>query len=193
MKKIVLIVVSIIVLLILVEAAYLAWNALTPPDDEPPCQDEIAYLNNDVDLEVMLYGDDIVFPPDFRYTKVDSIGEDVISVDSDFFYLIINDFDGKLSISKDQLVFLTEYAQKHPNFNFYYLGTDKLDIIHEIFPDCIFNEQDMSFGYATVEGDKLYILGIWSKNDEENKTDDYPYQLGENIIFCMHQDVKSNE
>ena len=193
MKKFVAIVASVIALFILGVVGYLAWNALTPPDDEPAYQDEIEYLNNDVDLEVMLYGEDIVFPQNFKYKKVDSIGEDVISVDSDVVYLIINDFKGELSISKDQMVFLTEYAKRHPNFNFYYLGTDKLDMINDIFPDCIFNDQDMSFGYATVEGDKLYILGIWSKYDEEHKTDDYPNMLGENIVFGIHQEVVSNE
>ena len=152
-------------------------------------------MNSTVD--VLLYGDDIVFPRNLNCEKVSNIEEDTISNDHRTVYLIINDLDGNLDLSKDEFVYLKEYADEHSNFNYYYLGTDKLDFIEETFQNCDqvcnFDERDMSSGYETREGDKMLIGGIWSKDDEECLTEDNPDMIGENLIWHMYQGVTHSE
>lgn len=158
---------------------------------QPPKLIGAAYLNKAVDFKAVLYGEDIAFPDDFKYTKVDDLSDDSIFLDADYVYLLISDFDGKTDFSREDFLRLIEYADKHPNFNFYYLGTDKLDMIKNNLEDCNLCDEDMSFGYMIYEGLRVRHYGMWLRDDEEKMN--RKEVLGEEVCMQIYRNVKSNE
>ncbi len=149
------------------------------------------YLNEVVDFQAVLYGEDIAFPENFNCRKVNNLKDETVFLDADYVYLLICDFDGNVEFKKEDFLRLVEYADKHPNFNFYYLGTSKLDMIKNSLDNCNLSDEDMSFGYMTYEGLRVRHYGMWSRDDEDNLN--RKEVLGEHLCMQIYRDVKSNE
>lgn len=192
MKKNFLILVSILALALIGFIGYRTWLFHTPGTDDA-MKDEVSYLNQTVDFKLLSYGEEIMFPDNLKYSRIESLDEKIIVQDADYVYVIINDLNGTTEFTKDDLNRLIKYADKYSNFNFYYLGTRKLDEIKESIKDCNLDDDDMSFGYVTYEGDRIQHYGLWSKNDAQYFTDDNQGLLGESICNSIYTMIKSNE
>ena len=170
-------------LFILFAVWYLIINNLLPGDNS--YKDEIDFLNHKADLKVLLYGDDIVLPEGFEYRKINNLDEEAISCDSEFVYLIINDLGGKAEMSEEEFASVYRYFEEHPNFNFYYLGTDRLEMIDKIIPEYESQVLDTSFGYETCEGERQMIIVL--PRDYE------PYEISDRILFCMTRAIRTTK
>lgn len=191
MKKIIIGIFAILCVGICVFGIY-SWKLSTTPDDGSAQREAVEYLNHEVDLSLLLYGEDINFPETLEYEKIDSLESANWQIDSDYVYLIINDLNGTLTFDKESYLELVEYADKNTNFNFYYIGTDDLEMIQNNTIDCNLNSEDMSFGYIVYEGYRLMEYGVWSKNDHQY-LEMNPELLSDNIYSAVLMNVKSNE
>lgn len=196
MKKSIKILIGILVAIILAVVVRFVWPYISPQDtsDEMDGYDaSINYLNNEVSSQLLFYGEDIEFRDSVKYTKITSIDEKSIKSNADYVFLIISDLGGTTELDADMVTFLKEYADKNNSFNFYYVGTEKLDIFTSgIFEDYGISSDDMSFGYVVSSGCRLTHGGMWSGNDaqylEKNKE-----LLQENILDTIARIIESNE
>lgn len=191
MKKKVICIIVIIVCVLATGIGYKVWLSLTPGSEIPYAQ-EVTYLNDKVDFKLLLYGEEIVFPENLEYTTVDEISEKTVDNTADYIYFVVNDLNGSVDFSKEDFLFLKKYADENLNFNFYYIGTESLQMIQENIENCNLNDGDMSFGYIVYEGERMIHYGMWSTNDhqylEMNET-----LLGENICCEIQKIIKTNE
>lgn len=168
------------------------WKLSITPGDGSEARQKIEYLNEGVDFKLLLYGDDIDFPKELKYEKISSLECANWQKDNDCVYLIINDLNNNIDFDKDSYLEIKKYADKNLNFNFYYLGTDDLEMIQNNTEDCNLNDTDMSFGYIVYEGNRLIHYGLWSENDNQY-LDVNPDLLSENIYSRIVENLKSNE
>lgn len=101
MKKITGAIVAIIAILLIVFAASRVIQSYMP-ENENDYSEEISYLNEDIDFKMYLYGDNINFPKEFKYEKVNNLNLEADNIDADYVYLIINDLSGKTKLSDDE-------------------------------------------------------------------------------------------
>lgn len=191
MKKVGIVLVLLLILGVGVFGIY-RWISSTTPDDGKAQQKEINYLMNEVDLSILLYGEGLEFPKGLEYTIIDSLESKNWQLENDYIYLIINDLESSTNFTKEDLTELVAYANNNTNFNFYYIGTDKLPMIDEMVEDSNIGESDMSFGYVMNGGDRIVHLGVWSQNDHQY-LDVNPELLSENVYAAVLMNVKSNE
>lgn len=192
MKKKMVCIITIMLIAAIGGLAIYRWKLSTTPDDGSAERKNIEYLNNEVDLELLLYGEDIDFPKELEYSKIDSLKSENWQKDNDYVYLIINDLNGSIDFDKETYMQLIEYANKNTNFNFYYIGTDDLDMIRENTEDANMADEDMSFGYVVNEGHRIIHLGLWTKNDNQY-LEMSPELLSECVYSGVLVNVKSNE
>lgn len=191
MKKIGIIILIVISLLLGVFFVY-RWKASVTPDDGTAEKEMVEYFNDKVDFVLLLYGEGIDFPAGLKYEEIDSLSNENWQKDNDYVYLIINDLNGDTVLEKEKYLELLDYANKNTNFNFYYIGTDDLQMIKENTMDSNISDEDMSFGYIVYEGNRLMHLGLWTKNDHQYLKAN-PTLLSENICSGVLLNVKSNE
>lgn len=168
------------------------WKVSTTPDDGSALREDIKYLNEMIDLSLLIYGEDILFPQELEYEKIDSLDSENWQRDNDYVYLIISDLNGTTDFEKEEYLELVAYANKNTNFNFYYIGTDDLDMIKENTLNSNLNDQDMSFGYIIYEGARITHFGVWTQIDQQY-IELNPKLLGENIYSAILMIIKTNE
>lgn len=192
MKKIGKIFVFILCVCIIAFFGYCYWLSRAS-DDGIESKAQMDYLNNDVDLEVLLYGNEIELPEEFNYNKIEDLDEKKWKLENDYVFLIVNDLDSSIEFTKEQATKIKEYADKNTNFNFFYIGSEKLDLFYDIYKDCnIDKKTDLSFGYAMIEGTRLLYYGLWSIEDQKYMKGN-PLLLGEEICDSLERIVRSNE
>jgi len=186
--------IAIVIILLLIIGSFLIYRFILSitPDDGSALQAKIDYFNNQVDIALLIYGEDIKFPEGLEYEKIDSLDPANWQRDNDYVYLIISDLNGSTTFEKEEYLELVEYADVNTNFNFYYIGTDSLDMISKNTKDCNLDDSDMSFGYIINEGNRLIHYGVWSKNDHQH-LENNPTLLGSHIYEMVIMHVKSNE
>lgn len=168
------------------------WKLSTTPDDGSAEREAIEYLNNEVDLSLVLYGEDIDFPQELEYSQINSLESENWQRDNDYVYLIINDLNNSVTLDKETYLQLIKYADENTNFNFYYIGTDDLDMISANTKDSNLADEDMSFGYVINEGNRVIHLGLWTNNDNQY-LEMSPELLSECVYSGVLANVKSNE
>lgn len=191
MKKISIICGGIIIAFVLLFLGYRYWMSVTP-DDGSVLQEQMQYLNEEIDLQVLLYGEDVVFPEEFTYKSLERLDEDNWKLDNDYVFLIVNDLDGSVGLAEEQITEIKEYADQNTNFNFYYIGLNKLELFKKVYDDCNIGKTDMSFGYVIYEGTRLQHYGLWRTTDHEYYEVN-PKLLGQDICDTIEQNVRSNE
>ena len=183
----------VIVLLVSLVMTLVVKFFIVPFRDDDSIDSEREYLNETVDLSLLIYGDDIEMPEGLNYKKVEDIKDKTIFLDNDYVYLIITDLSGNVSFTSDDFNRLIKYADSHPNFNFFYVGEDKLSMIDENYFEANINEDDLDFGYCTDDGDRILVGGIWNKDEEQYLKTKGTLVLGENIKRVVYGEIKSNE
>lgn len=163
------------------------------PDDGSSLQQQLDYLNKQVDLKVLWYGEDVEFPTDFQAIKIQNLDDSNWQKDNDYVFLFVNDLKGRVDFSEEDARKIKEYADTNSNFYFYYIGSDKLDIFKSVYDDCNLDKKDdMSFGYVNYEGEKIQHRGMWSTTDQKAAVDS-PDVFCQSIIDTIEMMVRSNE
>jgi len=191
MKKLGIAIITFLVIIVVGLAIYrcILMNA---PIDDSALQEDIDYINNKVDLALLIYGEDIKFPEKLEYEKIDSLDPANWQRDNDYVYLIISDLNGSTTFEEEDYLEMLDYANVNTNFNFYYIGTDSLDMISKNTKNANIDSTDMSFGYVVYEGHRIKHLGVWSERSHKYYEIN-PDLLGQNIYDAVFMHVKSNE
>lgn len=163
------------------------------PNNEPDGYDKaIEYLSKETVTDIVVYGDEIAFRETLEHDKIKSLKE-VERFDADYVYLVINDLNGNTNLTKEDIIFLKQTADQNVNFNFIYVGTDKLELFFSgIFEDYSTSDDDFSFSYVMFEGSRLTFSGAWTEDDEKcYKTDGE--LLGAEIVDTIALIIATNE
>ena len=153
---------------------------------------ETEYLNGQWDCAIYSYGEEIKFPGPLRYEKLATLQLPELDYSCRAVYLVINELNAEEYLSSDQVSELVETAEKHKNFNFIYLGSHALREFGNLFPDCGFDDNDLSFAYVTEDGERLTFTGVFIK-------DYIPYVkkndmlIGDNVIHFIADNLKKNK
>lgn len=162
------------------------------PENENDYSEEISYLNEDIDFKMYLYGDNINFPKEFKYEKVNNLNLEADNIDADYVYLIINDLSGKTKLSDDDTKSLIELTNKYKNFNYFYIGKEKLALFKKYNEDLDFQNEDLSIGRVVMYGDRIDYYGLWTEYTN-NYLDKNPNLLYQDILDAVKKCIESNE
>lgn len=172
--------------------------------------EDVDYLNDVVDCYIMIYERDLVFSQDnahLKRTVVSDLSETTLVQDHDYIYLILDDRDGDLSLNREDLDHLISLWKTHSNFNFYYVGRGKLEMIGELMNDPDIYDEDMSYGCIHMGTDPLVLMGTWDLKSQESyenaiiNPDDYTPEeydrwkgsLAGTLIRSMAIDIRQSE
>ncbi len=154
--------------------------------------ERVKYLNEEVDLTLYTYGEEIGFWDNVEYQDLDILDVESISLESDYVYLIINDRNGSVGLTQEDVFTLQKFAQENLNFNFYYIGTEALGMFRRAYPNVGYVDGGKSFFYNTAYGKRLPGGGIWREDDDEFVTETNHY-FDDALIMFLEQDIRSCE
>ncbi len=192
--KIIGIIVGVVALVVMLRLAYPYIVSSGAEEEELDGYEKmVQYLKREENSEIILYGEEIGFRESVEYRKISTIDETNIKSDKDYVYLIINDLNGTISFTEENLKFLKNYADKNLSFNFLYIGNDKMDLFTSgIFDSYAISDESKSFGYMLIGGDRLVTGGTWETTYEQYMEKNKEV-LQENILYELVDAIKSNE
>jgi len=195
-KKNILIIVFIILLLAPVvwfvgKKSYHSGFRTEPIDRHVEYADDVSYLNDYVGITILSYGDEIIFPRGLKYKTITDLKDDTIFPDEDCIYLIINDLSGNVEVEGVDFERIIRYADQHQNFNFYYIGDKKLNLIKASFTENVDLHGDLDFGYVMFEGDRIRTTGVWSTDYGRTLDTETKERLGFQLVDQMIHDLRT--
>lgn len=162
------------------------------PENENDYSEEVSYLNDEVDFKMYLYGEDINFPKELHYEKIADVDMEKINLDADYVYLIINDLNGTTDLKENDIKEIMALTEQKKNFNFFYIGKEKLKLFQKYKDDIDFQDTDWSLGEIIWEGDRLNYFGVWTEDDNQY-LEKNPNSLYQSILESIKQCIESNE
>lgn len=161
---------------------------------------------NEANSIIMYYGDmDPGKEVTLNYRKINEISEETIGdPDNQYYYhaIVIFDFDGKMSISNEELMLIKKYCE-NKHYDMLYYGRAHL----KQFKDCgffqIYNEEeDYGFTYngsywINRKPEEEYLnpyllLGNWSKDDDESFNTKDKHMMWKIVISYINGLVKDS-
>ena len=191
MKKIVGIIIAVMAIVLIGFSVSRIIQSYTP-ENENDYSEEISYLNNEVDFKMYLYGDNINFQEEFKYQKFNALNLGNEELDADYVYLVINDLSGKIKLTDEDVKYLMELTDKYKNFNYFYIGKEKLTLFKKYNKDLDFEDGDLSIGRVVMYGDRLDYYGFWTQYTN-NYLDKNPNLLYQDILDEIKKCIESNE
>lgn len=85
-------------------------------------------------------------------------------------FIIINNIDGKISVTFNQLLNLKEKIENN-SYQFYYVGLEQLELFHNagLFQNEIMDPSSLSFGYVKEGESYINVMGTWDTTANEIK------------------------
>lgn len=177
-KKTKLIVICAIALILLVITAiifkvFILDNNESENDDSYSLQ--IDMINDQVNVDVMVYGEEPGFRKDFEWRRIDAISKDSLKNDilHGYRWLIIFDQDGAVEMTDDELLLIKDKVEEN-SLNMLYIGEKYLENFKRLgFTDGI-DDGEYSFAYIGIDNSadlpqqKNYAVhGMWTETDVE--------------------------
>lgn len=142
--------------------------------------------------QVIIYGEEIILDEECYVKKIDNISNENIIPTSDFQYtfLIINDIDGELNLSDENILCIKDSIDNN-ELRVFYLGKDylekfvELNVFHQPFL-----ETDMSLGVVFERNIKTEVVGTWTKELNEMYQNGDTELLTEMIMFEITDTIK---
>ena len=191
MKKIVGIIIAVMAIVLIGFSVSRIIQSYTP-ENENDYSEEISYLNNEVDFKMYLYGYKFIFIEEFKYKKLNDLNLVNEELDADYVYLVINDLSGKIKLTDEDVKYLMELTDKYKNFNYFYIGKEKLTLFKKYNKDLDFEDGDLSIGRVVMYGDRLDYYGFWTQYTN-NYLDKNPNLLYQDILDEIKKCIESNE
>lgn len=160
-----------------------------------PSERELFQMNYQSD--VLIYnGDGEVFPEDFPYREITSVGKESLSVKQEDCYgcVIILDRKGNCQMSKEELLELKEFSETN-RYDIMYYGTAQLDTFVELKFEKNVHEKDAGMFYFVSDtdekeynaaGNPYACHGVWTTEDEESAKEDpeyFQWQLYSELLY----------
>lgn len=177
-KKTKLIVICAISLILLVSTAiifkfFILDNNESEKDDSYSLQ--IDMINDCVNVDVMVYGEEPGFREGFEWRRIDNISKKSLKNDILHVYrwLIIFDYDGAVEMTDDELLLIKDKVEGG-SLNMLYIGEKYLDDFKRLGFTEGFDVGECSFGYigvgnpADIPQQKNHAVhGMWTETDVE--------------------------
>ena len=166
---------------------------------------DVDYLNDVVDCNIMIYERDLAYyngDACLKRTIVSDLNEGTLLQDHDYNYLIMDDRDGEIILQRETLENLIKLWKTHSNFNFIYVGRDKMNMISELMNDQDILDTDMSYSWIHMQGDPLVLMGTWDTDNQKavenavNHPDEYDLIIGNlaaKLISSIATDIRQSE
>jgi len=154
-----------------------------------------AKIIRDNHMDVMLYGEEIdLNTAVIRFRKLNSISSETLKGPDGtrFSYLVINDLDGSITLSEDEIKIVDDYLQT-PGVGLLYLGKKYLTAWNQ--PEwgpvaSLDNTVELSAEYTNEKGHISRGIGTWTETDM-NIGD--MKDLGERIVIQMRMLIYLNQ
>lgn len=198
-KKIVVYSVVVLLIALLITTILILIGVLPVPsffkgnnDDNMDSLNNAVEIINDFSTDVILIGDDIAFQCDgLTYRKINTINSDTLFKDSkyNYSYLIINDLNDTVNLTTEEISILSEFICDK-NCAMIYLGDKYLSSWDN--SQYITNvDGSRSVAYQNEGGNVIRITGLWG-SDEDALLTEYPYYLGDTIIYQIEDFIRRN-
>ncbi len=134
-------------------------------------ESDIQVLNHNDEFNLYIYGDSVSFDSSLKYHSLEKMDLESIDLNYDYVYLILCDLDGKLDLSKDDIIELSKFMEENTNFNYLYVGTSALKVFEQEIQDVSFNAEDAYFGYVWMKGAPSRVYGYITQEDIKLRND----------------------
>ena len=122
---------------------------------------------------------------------ITDLKDDTIFPDKTCVYLIINDLSGNAEVEGVDFERIINYADQHQNFNFYYIGDDKKDLVKSCFTDNLNWGDALDFGYVMWDGSRIKTSGVWPRKYGKTLDTETKQKLGFQLVDEMLHDLKT--
>jgi hypothetical protein len=160
-------------------------------DSDPDEWETVDYLMNDADVKVYFWGDQLKIPKNFKVENIKVFDFDSLDMDHDFVYMFVNDWNSSISVTKENAEALVDFADKHNNFHFVYIGNKAFDYFRQVIPTLQVRETDLAFSYVVDDGTRMCAYGGFEQSDCENPNVN-EYMPMDSLILIMYSRVKRN-
>lgn len=164
-------------------------------DDEKDTYDEeIIIINKTFPVDVVIYGEDIKFRPEFQYRKIENIDDYLLDYDTNKYIrlsIVISDLNSSVILTDEECKVIKRGIDSNL-IDFYYLGTQHINklVEHGIIRAPL-KKGELSVGIALYERVQTYFSGIWTDYDVK-MTVDNAEALGSAIVAQIARCTKSN-
>lgn len=161
-------------------------------NDNNSISDSIKIIEESYPTDVIIYGDDITFETKIQYRKVDSLGGTALERISGFqyTYLVINDLEDKLTLTKLEITAIKEFVNKSGN-GLAYFGTKYLTSFDDVTKLSADIKGNKAVAYNNIGGNVKKRIGFWTDREEEIKKDN-PYIQSELLMYTIEDFLRSN-
>ncbi len=123
-------------------------------------------INETYDTDIVIYGEALPFKENLEYRKIDEISDDNLKEDHAYEYIIINDLNDTLNLSKKDI----EVLKKHVidgKTNLIYLGEEQYDTLRKHgFYEKEKKDGDLGFAYLHMHSEVFQKEALWSRDDK---------------------------
>lgn len=150
---------------------------------------EIQVVMTSYPTDIVVYGQDIEFRNSLQYRLNPEINDDGLATIKEYQAIILNDQDGNLEITDEELLLIKSYTIDGSS-DFFYIGTKELDRLSLLgFGSAA--ENDASLTVINYYGRKITFEGVWSNAEVEHSKNN-PELLGMIIISHIVRGLRSN-
>lgn len=164
--------------------------------------EEIRYMNEVVNCDIMVYGDEEHFYKELQTRRIDDISEESFSIGKDCGYRAIFIFDrsGKCKLTDEQLLFIKNACEVE-GVDMYYIGKQYLETFQRLkFTTGYKRGGEMSLMYIGSNkvgkhvqqnnvGNMYAEHGLWREEDEKCKAD--AERVGVSIFSILYSNVEA--
>lgn len=159
-------------------------------EDSVQYEDEINVLNVNFPSDIIVYGEEVGFDSKLKYREITDITEENLTSDSKYKYtfLVINDREGKLDITEEDLALCKKMCEKK-DMNFFYIGEKQLENLKTAgFYSLSSSDDVMGIGYVISPTGNVSVQGFWSSIEEEHSKKNSGL-LGQILVYEFVDDV----
>ncbi len=163
MKKYWIIIVALVVVIAGIVTLVMRSRQSYHPDDYDKA---ILILNETDPVDIYIYGEKIPFKEELKITYLSNLDSFFKENHDSKTILLISDMNSSVTLTEQAISSISNEINKNLNFDFYYLGSQYMDILTEenIFYGRVF-ENEFCIGNVSVHNKRSIWSGIWTTSD----------------------------
>ena len=196
MKKGIIIFVSFIIFAIFILAGYRMIKTQFMDEDEYgeeenllPREREAYVLREKYPTDIIWYGEFIPFEEGYEVTArfPEEVSEEELQKRAGFqyVYIVVNDFDGDMELTKDDYALICEKVSNDEQYNFIYVGREQIELLEELgyAPEGAGNEDDQMFSLFHQKNG--FLAPCFITSNVELEKEEILYTVLDEIVCCI--------
>lgn len=152
-------------------------------DDETDIERIKRVLETTRPTEIFILGSEIEFELNLNNKMITSLNSESIKTDKDYTVVIINDLDGSVSLTDEEISFSKELINKD-GYYLMYLGSKYTTTWEKEGEPIAEVDGNLSYSYYSIFGKPKRIIGYWEQADKDILKEN-PYFLGHILMYAM--------